>query len=146
MENRMKTKEYKFPLAIKVNVWLVLIVPIMLLVLFVLAILINDTEFTDVVREIIYDDESPIQSILLDLQILIMPIVIWIIYFQKKHIQYIVKVFYIDYVITILFHLPIFFADETVFSMVFAILYGLPVLWLYMSKETQEFIRSVENS
>jgi len=131
----------KFPLAIKVNAWMALAYPLLLLIVLIMALFLNNSEYTSLVKNFIFDKGEPMLSWFMIFETIIIFILVWVMYINKKYVQYIVKVFYFDYFFNVLINIGAL-EKEPVSAGILILLEGLPVLWLYMSKDVQNFINS----
>lgn len=129
----------KFPLAIKVNAWLTLFYPILLLVALSMALFSNNSEYTELVKYQIFDKNEPMLSWIIIFENVIVFVLVWMMYINKKHFKYIVNVFYFDYFFTLLINIPVFKEDPIGIGILLAI-EGLPKLWLYLSDDVENFL------
>ncbi len=90
-------KTIKFPLAIRVNAWLTLGYPLAVFNVLIMAVFLDNHEYTQLVKNAIFDTKEPLLSSIFILETIVVFILVWMMYINKKYLQFILKVFYLDY-------------------------------------------------
>ena len=133
----------KFPLAIKVNAWLILSYPLLLLIALSMALFSNNSEYAELVKYQIFDKNEPMLSWMIILENVIVFVLVWMMYINKKYYQYIVNIFYLDYFFNVLINISAFKEEPMITGILMAI-EGLPILWLYLSEDVKNFLNTVK--
>lgn len=135
-------KTIKFPLAIKVNAWLTLGYPLAVFNVLIMAVFLDNHEYTQLVKNAIFDTKEPLLSSIFILETIVVFILVWMMYINKKYLQFILKVFYLDYFFTVLINISAL-KEQPLYTGIILLLQGLLILWLYLSKDVRDFMDSV---
>jgi len=147
-QNINRQNEITFPMAIRVNAWMVLIGTLIIIISMIITSIFS-SEIDLTVKEIFFsENENILISIFNILNIILSFVAVWIIYIKKQYLQYIDKAFYIPFALTVVnMVLLVDYSDSEALVINYGviILMSLPILWLYFSKDVKSFMLTARN-